>query len=476
MAITVASSTRADYDSSPPVVINKPSGVAVGDLLLIFVGGKSNDPTTFSISGFTNRKNQDNGADCLALFSRTADASDVSASTYSVTVGDSEVTCAIMLRITGWDSGEDFSRVSSQSVDTGIFTTMDLTPAVANSLIVFCTQHIPNGETASGHNIVVSNPSWTVAETVPNAFSTGEMEVVWAVRPETTATGDFRVTDTGNQQAGIAIIIKPVTSTNYPMTASVGAFTLTGTTSLLKIGKKLVATVASFTLTGVNAITRFGRKMTGGIGAFTLTGISNILFFGKRISAETGVFVLTGVSAIVKSTRKITGGVASFTLTGINNIMFVGHTLVANVGTFILTGLNAIVRSTRRMSATVASFTLTGVDNILVVTRRIVAVTASFILTGNNVALSGGRKIVGVVASFLLTGNNALFPRASKIFANTGVFTLVGNIAIGLFNGSAQFWSAVVKNVESFTGTTKHNASMTATSKNNETWIAQDKS
>jgi len=209
MAITVASSTKADYDSSPPVVITKPTGVAAGDLLLIFVGGKSNDPATFSITGFTNRKSQDNGGDCMALFSRTADASDVSASNYSITVGDSEVTCAIMLRITGWKTDDTLALVSSQMVDNGVFSTMDLTPAAADSLIVFCSQHIPDGETAAGHAIATSNPTWTVAQTVPNAFSTGEMEVVWAVRPEVTSTGDFSVTDTGNQQAAIAIIIQP---------------------------------------------------------------------------------------------------------------------------------------------------------------------------------------------------------------------------------------------------------------------------
>jgi hypothetical protein len=179
-------------------------------LLIIAVAGKSNNPSTYSISGFSTLKLSATGGEVCGMFYKVAVLADESATTYSVTVGDSEVTSAIMLRVTGWDSGQTLTTLTStQYVSNGIFTTMDLTPSVANSLIIFFAFVPQNGGTVSGYAIATSNPTWTVAQTVSGAFSTGQNGLAWAVRPETTSTGDFSITDSLDGQYGIAAIIAP---------------------------------------------------------------------------------------------------------------------------------------------------------------------------------------------------------------------------------------------------------------------------
>ena len=210
MAITVASSSQAAFDSSPPLVITAPSGIQTGDLLVMVIGGTSNT-NAYSCSGWTSRAYDGTGGESIAIYTKTAVLADESATDYTWAVSDSEITWGIMLRVTGWDSSDTLALASAQDSDTGAFTTMDLTPTVANSLIIFGAWQYNNGgsDTISGYAIATSNPSWTEAQEVTGAFSRGNSAVAWAVRPEITSTGDFSVTDVGFMQ-GAALVIKPL--------------------------------------------------------------------------------------------------------------------------------------------------------------------------------------------------------------------------------------------------------------------------
>lgn len=102
-------------------------------------------------------------------------------------------------------------------------------------------------------------------------------------------------------------------SIDYPLTAAVGAFTLTGVASNLNIGRKITATLGTFTLTGIDA-------------AFKT---------GKAIIASLGTFALTGQDAAITSVRTMAAAVGSFTLTGIDTTFAYGRKMVASVGSFL---------------------------------------------------------------------------------------------------------------------------------------------
>jgi hypothetical protein len=210
MAITVASSSKGEYDSSPPCVVTAPTGIQVGDLLVCFAGGKQNDPTFLSITDFTYLDGITTGGESLVVLYKVAVTADTTASDYSVASSDAEVTGAVMLRITGWSTNDTLTNKATQSVSNGVFTTLDLTPTVANSLILFAAfEYTAAGGAIGGYAIATNNPSWTEAQEVAPAFSIGGLGVAYAVRPEITATGDFSITDTGSQ-LGISLVIAPI--------------------------------------------------------------------------------------------------------------------------------------------------------------------------------------------------------------------------------------------------------------------------
>lgn len=210
MAVTVASSSEM-YTASPPGTITKPSGVAVGDILVLVVFGKWNSGQNATCSTFTQFASANTGGEGLTALYRVADSGDVSASNYSVTNGGGEIEMAYMLRITG--GVNDFTQYTTQTgVGNGVFSTLDITPNYANSLIVFAQWNVAyTGSLLAGWAIVTSNPSWTVAQedvgNNGNAF--GSSAIVWAVRPEVTSTGDFSITDPGVDQMAVAFVIPP---------------------------------------------------------------------------------------------------------------------------------------------------------------------------------------------------------------------------------------------------------------------------
>lgn len=107
----------------------------------------------------------------------------------------------------------------------------------------------------------------------------------------------------------------------------------------------LTAAVGTFTLTGIAASINAALTMVASLGTFTLTGFAAALKFGYGILAALGTFTLTGIDAAITSTRTLTAAVGAFTLTGIAANITRGIKIVANVGAFILTGFKARIGS-----------------------------------------------------------------------------------------------------------------------------------
>ena len=76
----------------------------------------------------------------------------------------------------------------------------------------------------------------------------------------------------------IGIAIAPATT--YVIACSVGTFVLTGITTGLLFGRKLVSTVGAFTLTGFSSLFVKGYGFIASVGAFILTGINAGIRYG----------------------------------------------------------------------------------------------------------------------------------------------------------------------------------------------------
>ena len=140
MSLVVASTSTVATNNAADLTITKPSGVAVGDLLVIMAAAEhdGNDglgDARITCSGFTegvqaaregNNSNTDLNVSCALLW-KIADSGDVSASNYTISDenGTEGLGIAVMLRITGWTSGNPIW--ASRGTNTSYIETTGLT-------------------------------------------------------------------------------------------------------------------------------------------------------------------------------------------------------------------------------------------------------------------------------------------------------------------------------------------------------------
>lgn len=154
------------------------------------------------------------------------------------------------------------------------------------------------------------------------------------------ATANYSMTATmaSGEYAFVGVALAESSGTDYPLTASVGAFTLSGIASGLLQGLQMVASA----------------------GSFVLTGIASAFVTGKGFVADTATYVLTGTATTFSTTISIIASAGSFTLTGISAVLDATKLIVAGVAEYLLTGQNARLRPsniTKNVSKIVASVT-----------------------------------------------------------------------------------------------------------------------
>lgn len=232
MAIAVASTSITNAGVANPVSITKPTGVTVGDLLVIVAAGEQSGSvgSTFyaSVSGFTAaiqlaggvRNGFINPDTNLVYLYRIADSSDVSASSYSISNAEGG---AAMFRITGWTSGNPFSHKSTVEY-TGSVTAISKTeniPRIRQQLLIMAGSNETEGtpRTGSGYTITSSNanPTWTeVVDTGGGGTKGAGLQVAYAISSDlsTITAWQYTLNDTIAGVAGaLAIITEPQNAT-----------------------------------------------------------------------------------------------------------------------------------------------------------------------------------------------------------------------------------------------------------------------
>lgn len=262
------------------------------------------------------------------------------------------------------------------------------------------------------------------------------------------------------------VVYLPSTSTNYTMTADQASFSLTGQTSLLKIGRKMLATYATFALTSQTVLLKIGRKILAVFGSFTLNGQNVALRSTRKIVAALGSFTLSGQTVILRYGKTMGAAYGSFILTGQNVLLKLGRKMTAVQGSFTLSGQTALLKLGRRMQAVYGIFALNGQNVLLKLGWKMQAVYTTFTLTGQTVLLKVGRKITAVYGTFTLTGQSILFHIAVKMYAIYGQFTLTGQSVLFAVNGLYVRWTTAVKNAV---------ATLANRAKNSSTWTNRDK-
>lgn len=194
MAVSVASHATAYSGSGTSLVIDKPTGLLEGELMLSAIRHNNVDGMT-NPSDWTTFTTTFNPFNNVRLCYKYATAGDVSASNFTWTLGSSAISAGGILRITGVSpligsavlaGGQ--SNTATPSISTGV------TPTRANSLIVqFWFYQENSNDSLGGYAIATSNPTWTEQYDVAMEADAG-MTCAWAVRPQTTSTGAWSCT------------------------------------------------------------------------------------------------------------------------------------------------------------------------------------------------------------------------------------------------------------------------------------------
>ena len=176
MALVVESSASAS-STATSVTVTKPTGVAIGNLLMIFAAGGFT--RNYASTGFTEIYDEfydgpggiaDSG---LQVLYKIADSGDVAASNYSVTGGgSSEGSVVAMIRISGWNTGNPIYQSDKggfYNSTSGTFTRSSLSlPRVSQNLMFMVMTSYDDTDSdyyGDATTLTVTsgdtNPSWT---------------------------------------------------------------------------------------------------------------------------------------------------------------------------------------------------------------------------------------------------------------------------------------------------------------------------
>jgi hypothetical protein len=212
MAIAVQSVSSNTWASSNTCVITKPTGLAVGDLMIAIVQQKDVNTATCTLTGWTGIDTMDlntTSGDYAWTLYKVADSGDVAASDFTFSLNNTAYVAGGILRIDGQasssfinanDWAEQASNIINHSVACGI------TPSVAECLIIMGVFNSVN-VTSSGYAVSTDNPaSWSEAWDVGDGTAARSFACGYAIRTQTTSTGNAAFSTSGNSSSSATLI------------------------------------------------------------------------------------------------------------------------------------------------------------------------------------------------------------------------------------------------------------------------------
>ena len=260
MALAVASTSTASGNSSPSVVVTAPTGIQVGDLLIICAGGGGATgssgiyPTSTGFTASIQNEYDPGGstsASRIALLYKIAVLADTTAPNYTVAMTESHLGGVSMLRVTGWVAGDPvYQEATGQNWQDGDLTVNDTVSfaRIAQQLIIQfgCSISLAGdaGTFSFGTYQVTSsdsNPTWTELQDVAFTSSTanGRFFCAYATSTNTSTVTSYGFVKTGDAAAAeettawaIAMLYTPVAAqgTNALLSVSPTIFTDAGVT------------------------------------------------------------------------------------------------------------------------------------------------------------------------------------------------------------------------------------------------------
>ena len=227
MALAVASSSALSAYGTT-AVITKPTGLAVGDLMVAIISSSSNTGTTIATaSGWTSVGQASTSVSSTSIQIKIADAGDVAASNFTFTDDDGVRVTGGILRVTGAPASigsvvADFETDTYDSTQTATISfSTSVTPLVADSLVIIGL-HAEQGPVSGAGSIgsYTSTPSITFTELFDVATELGNnidpvcssAYGIYSSASEITAYGATIDSSGRARHGGVIVVISPTVS------------------------------------------------------------------------------------------------------------------------------------------------------------------------------------------------------------------------------------------------------------------------
>lgn len=302
----------------------KPSGLATGDIWLIFHARRSTGAETAIPAGFTLLGSTLTGVnEVTRIYYRVADAADAAGGAKTWTQDSSQVSMTVSHAISGADSSTIFDAESPVGTLTASGTTHNISGLTPdhNGLVIVLKS---NAQTATTYSPpTTQGGGWTEHHDTQQGTSNAT-RLTLALDYKTRllsdgATGTITFTSSGTIQVAASVIhvndpIVPTTVTGAA--ALVGSGVLSGSGTRVRSGAaSLVGSgilsgsgtrirSGTATLSGSGSLSGAGRRL--GFGAATLSGAGTLASSGIRVCLGASAF--SGVGALVADGNVVAGG------------------------------------------------------------------------------------------------------------------------------------------------------------------------
>ncbi|WP_438278081.1 hypothetical protein [Nitrobacter sp.] len=194
------------------------------------------------------------------------------------------------------------------------------------------------------------------------------------------------------------------------------------------VGKTLAADAGSFTLAGTATSLKRGRRVAAAAGSYAVAGSAVILKKGYKTAASTGSYTLAGTNATLRKTSRIAAQAGSYALTGSNAALKHGWRLIAGSGEYALSGSDVSVHRFYALDAGVASYTLIGSDPDFGLSHVLKPADASYSFTGSDASLTklSNQTLAADIGSYDFSGFDVRLLRGWSAAAGSGAYALTG--------------------------------------------------
>lgn len=218
MTASVASlATQVNGSTGDTVTVSKPSGLEVGDLLLAVVGVNRHSAAAIATpSGWTAGAGYLSGANFAdvatygkyAFLTKTANASDVAATSFAFTANDASYhMCAVLLRVIHHLAVDGSACGRFANTSSPVTLTDGISQSAGGRLFVVAAMHNAGGSisTVGAPAMTTDDPTWTDAlGTTSFAGGNWRIRVSYAERESASATGNItQTTDASPSTYGV---------------------------------------------------------------------------------------------------------------------------------------------------------------------------------------------------------------------------------------------------------------------------------